>query len=329
MRLGIWTPAPQTIRPDPLTAPLLDALTQHGGGPDGNFEYAVRVLNRAEELGFDITLIAQRWFGPDLDSWIYAAALAPVVRKMEIMAAVHPGIADPRIMAKLGASIDRISGGRFCVNIVNGTRPQEHNMYGKWVESDGGRYKQMQEFIQVMKGLWTQEALTYNGDFYKIDGVKMPTRSVRAPYPPFYAASRADDGMNVVAQECDTWFVNYDKDRANYDQSLKRIEHEIGLMEDRVKTLGRTMNYGINAIVIIGETEEDAQAKADEHVRIASQAPVGTSGVGANLIGTPKTIVERMRRYEDMGVSLFMLHFWPMHEGLEEFGRKVLPDLRR
>ena len=82
MRLGIWTPAPQTIRPDPLTAPLLDALTQHGGGPDGNFEYAVRVLNRAEELGFDITLIAQRWFGPDLDSWIYAAALAPMVRKM-------------------------------------------------------------------------------------------------------------------------------------------------------------------------------------------------------------------------------------------------------
>src|SRR3954469_15470800 len=187
----------------------------------------------------------------------------------------------------------------------------------------------MQEFIQGMKGLLTQEALTYNGDFYKIDGVKMPPRSVRAPYPPFFAASRADDGMNVVAQECDTWFVNYDKDRANYDQSLKRIEHEIGLMEDRVKALGRKMTYGINAVVIIGETEEEAQAKADEHVRIASQAPVGTSGVGASLIGTPKTIAERMRRYEDMGVSLFMLHFWPMHDGLEEFGTKVLTELKR
>jgi FMNH2-dependent dimethyl sulfone monooxygenase len=84
-------------------------------------------------------------------------------------------------MAKLGASTDRISGGRFCITLVNGTRPQEHNMYGKWVESDGGRYKQMQEFIQVMKGLWTEDTLTYNGDFYKIDGVKMPTGSVRAP----------------------------------------------------------------------------------------------------------------------------------------------------
>jgi len=328
MRLGIWTPAPQTIRPDPLTQPLHDALTTHGGGPDGSFDYAVKVLNRAEELGFDITLIAQRWFGPDLDSWIYAAALAPVVRKMEIMAAVHPGIADPRIMAKLGASLDRISGGRFCVNIVNGTRPQEHNMYGKWIESDGGRYRQMQEFIQLMKRLWTEEAVTFDGDFYHLDGVKMPTRPVRAPHPPFYAASRADEGMNVVAQECECWFVNYDRDRAHYDQSLKRIEDEVGQMEARVGALGRKMQYGINAIVIIGETEEEAQAKADEHMRVAALSPVGVSGVGANLVGTPKTIVERMKRYEAMGIGLFMLHFWPMHDGLEEFGAKILPELK-
>jgi len=135
--------------------------------------------------------------------------------------------------------------------------------------------------------------------------------------------------MNVVAQECDTWFVNYDKDRANYEQSLKRIDHEMGLMEDRVRALGRKMNYGINAIVIIGETEAEAQAKADEHVRIATQCPVGASGVGANLIGTPKTIVERMKLYQSMGIDLFMLHFWPMHDGLEEFAEKIVPDLRR
>lgn len=330
MRLGIWTPAPQTIRPDPVTKPALDALTRHGGGVDANFDYAVKLLNRAEELGFDITLIAQRWFGPDLDSWIYAAALAPVVRKMEIMAAVHPGIADPRIYAKLGATIDRISGGRFCVNIVNGTRPQEHDMYGSWIESEGGRYRRMQEFIQLMKQLWTQERVDLDGEFYAMHGA-MPTRSVRSPHPPFYAASRADEGMDVVARECDTWFVNYDKDRANYEQSLKRIEREIGMMEDRVSALGRKMTYGINAIVIMGETEEDAQAKADEHVRVVSTDKsvfVGTSGVGANLIGTPKAIAQRIRRYEELGVGLLMLHFWPMHDGLEEFAQKVLPELK-
>ena len=328
MKLGIWCPAPQTIRPDPLTKPMLDALTQHGGGPDQSFDYAVKVLNRAEELGFDITLIAQRWFGPDLDSWIFAAALAPVVKKMRLMAAIHPGIFDPRIAAKMGATIDRISGGRFCVNIVNGTRPAEHNMYGRWIESDDGRYQQMHEFIRMMKGLWTEDQFTLDGEFYKIQDGKMPTRSVATPHPPFFAASRAEDGMNVVAQECDTWFVNYDKDHANYEASLKRISSEMALMEERVKSYGRKMNYGINAVVIIGETEEEAQAKAQEHVREASKAPVGTSGVGANLIGTPKTIAARMKLYEDMGISLFMLHFWPMHDGLEEFAQKVMPQLK-
>lgn len=331
MRLGIWTPAPQTIRPDPVTKPALDALTTSGGGPDASFDYAVRLLNRAEELGFDITLIAQRWFGPDLDSWIYAAALAPVVRKMEIMAAVHPGIMDPRIAAKLGASIDRISGGRFCVNIVNGTRPQEHNMYGSWIDSDEGRYRRMDEFIRVVKGLWTQESFTLEGEFYQLRDCVMPTRPVRTPHPPFYAASRADEGMSVVSQECDTWFVNYDKDRRHYAQSLRRIEDEIGQMEKRVSSIGRRMGYGINAVVFVADSDAEAEALADEHVRVVTTDPtvfVGTSGVGANLIGTPKTIVERMRRYEALGVDLFMLHFHPMHEGLEQFAEKVLPELR-
>ena len=75
-RFGIWCPAPLSIRPDMPVKPAFDALTRHGGGVDGNYLYAVDVLRRAEQLGFEITLIAQRFFGPDLNSWMLAAALA-------------------------------------------------------------------------------------------------------------------------------------------------------------------------------------------------------------------------------------------------------------
>lgn len=165
------------------------------------------------------------------------------------------------------------------------------------------------------------------GEFYSIENGRMPTRSVRAPHPPIYAASRSDDGMDVVARECDCWFVNYDKDHRNYEQSLKLMEREIGTMQKRVAEYDRHMEYGINAVIILGETEEDAQRKAQEHLDAVSRLQVGTSGVGANLIGTRKSIVEKIKRYEAMGIGLLMLHFWPMSAGLEEFGEKIMADL--
>lgn len=330
MRLGIWTPAPQSIRPDPSVRPAFEALLKHGGGVDESYLYAAKVLQRAEQLGFDITLIAQRWLGPDLDSWIFATALATQTKTMEIMAAAHPGILDPITAAKFGASIDRISGGRFCINIVNGRRQRETEVFGNWIDQTGPRYRRMHEFVKVMKGLWTQDDFSFDGEYYKVAHGTVPTKSVRAPYPPFYAASRVDDGMAVVSQECDCWFVNYEHDRFRYEENLKRIESEVAIMEQRVKSLGRKMQYGMNGLVIIADTDAEAERRADEYLKSVTTDPfhsVGVAGVGANFFGTPKTIIERMRRYQSMGVELFMLHFDPMHEGLEEFAQKILPEL--
>ena len=312
MRLGIWCPAPQTIRADHETKEAFRALTEHGGG-------------------FDISLIAQRYYGPDLDSWMFAASLAPLTSRIQLMAAVHPGIADPRVAAKMAVSLDRISGGRFCINIVNGLRQDEFDAYGHWLDQTGPRYRRMDEFIRVMKGLWTTKGFDFDGEFYKVHNGLLPTKSVREPHPPLYAASRVDEGMNIVARDCDAWFVNYEKDRTLYAQSLTRIEREMGSMQERLHSQGRShITYGINAIVVISETDEQAEHMAQEYLHAVQTDPtihVGTSGIGANLIGSPKTVLERMKRYEAMGIDLFMLHFHPMREGLETFARTVLPEL--
>jgi FMNH2-dependent dimethyl sulfone monooxygenase len=332
MRLGIWCPAPLSIRPDPLVQPAFDALTKHGGGVDLNFLYAADVLKRAEELGFELTLIAQRFFGPDLDSWMLASALAAQTKSIEIMAAAHPGIIDPRVVAKHAASIDRISGGRFCVNIVNGSRPQEFEVFGKLLASGEARYRRMHEFIQVMKGMWLHDDFKFKGEFYSVDYGTVPTKSVRSPHPPIYAASRVDEGMNVVAQECDAWFVNANRDYRQYDQTLTRIETEMGLMQQRCGELGRKMQYGLSACVLMADTDEDAIAIADGYMAQLARDPSinsASSAVGANLIGSPKTVLERIRRYESLGIDLLLLQFYPMRQGLDEFASKVLPELAK
>jgi alkanesulfonate monooxygenase SsuD/methylene tetrahydromethanopterin reductase-like flavin-dependent oxidoreductase (luciferase family) len=64
-----------------------------------------------------------------------------------------------------------------------------------------------------------------------------------------------------------------------------------------------------------------AQLAHDSSIKSASVA------VGANLIGTPRTVLERIRRYESLGVDLFLLQFYPMRQGLDAFALKVLPEL--
>jgi dimethylsulfone monooxygenase len=115
MRLGIWTPLPHVMRPEPEIETALSELSSQGvgGKVDRSFAFALNVVRRAEELGFDTTLVAERLVAPDLECWIVASALAAQTSRIEIMTAAHPGLITPQIVAKLGASLDRLSGGRF------------------------------------------------------------------------------------------------------------------------------------------------------------------------------------------------------------------------
>jgi FMNH2-dependent dimethyl sulfone monooxygenase len=108
MQFGIWTPLPHTIRPEPAmeraTAKLkLDVGTHPGEArKDGTFEFACDVVRRADALGFDTTLIAERFLGPDLEAWVLASALAVMTRRIELMVAVHPGMVTPQSSQKWG-----------------------------------------------------------------------------------------------------------------------------------------------------------------------------------------------------------------------------------
>ena len=138
------------------------------GGHDGTFRFACDVIRRADELGFDTTLIAERYLGPDLYAWVLASALAMVTKRIELMVAVHPGMVTPQVVAKMGSSLDRISGGRCAINIVNGWWKEEFDLFsnGTWI-GDADRYPRMGEYIQVIKGLWTDSDFNFDGAFYR------------------------------------------------------------------------------------------------------------------------------------------------------------------
>jgi FMNH2-dependent dimethyl sulfone monooxygenase len=232
----------------------------------------------------------------------------------------------------MGASLDRISGGRLSINVVNGWNVDEFNIFGNgaWLTDLNDRYTRMNEYIRVLKGLWTEESLDFQGKFYKVERGHLPLKTVQRPNPPIYAASSSNDGKETMAQYCDYWFV---PDRADYrlfDETIAHIKAEIADMEKRVKRYGRRMRYGKSAHVICANSVEEANAQADAFVAYGNTARYNKSAmvaINACLVGTADIIAERIRIYEEIGVDMLMLHFHPMMEGMQQFVAEVMPRL--
>jgi FMNH2-dependent dimethyl sulfone monooxygenase len=336
MRFGIWTPLPHTIRPEPRMERAIEALKGHGDdqGGDASFQFAVDVLQRGERHGFEVSLIAARQLGPDLEAWTMAAALSGHTTSMELMVAVHPGINTPQMVAKMGASLDRISGGRLSLNVVNGWNVDEFNIFGNgaWLTEPTDRYTRMDEYIQVIKRLWTEDSFDFDGKFYKFQNGNLPLKPRQKPNPPIYAASRSPSGKDTIAKYCDHWFVPDCQDYRRFDDTIALIKPEIANMQERAHRYGRKLGYGLSGHVICAPTLEEAQSRADSfeaYGKLARYNKSAMAALGACLVGTPDMIIERIKTYEQLGIDLLLLHFHPMIEGFDQFVEEILPSVKQ
>jgi FMNH2-dependent dimethyl sulfone monooxygenase len=304
-----------------------------GEGDDISLRFAIDLLQKAERHGFDMTLIAARHLGPDLEAWTLAAALATQTSTMELMVAAHPGINTPQMVAKMAASLDRISQGRCCLNIVNGWNEEEFETFGNgaWPVSEDERYARMDEYVQVIRGLFTQDPFTFEGSFYRVHNSRLPLKTRRMPSIPLYAASRSAAGKRTIAQFCDHWFVPDCRDFRLYQETCQLAVREIVQMNEMAGALGRQIGYGMSAHVVCAKTVEAARARAEaleEHGKRARYNRSSISGLAAGLVGTPDLIAERIIRYKDMGLGLMLFQFNPMEEGLDQFVSEVMPLVR-
>ncbi|HYH13904.1 MAG TPA: LLM class flavin-dependent oxidoreductase, partial [Flavisolibacter sp.] len=141
-----------------------------------SWSYVKRLAQRSEEIGFDLTLIAELFLNdikgesaPSLDAWSTAAALAAVTDKQELMVAVRPTFHNPAILAKQAANIAHISNNRLSLNVVSSWWQQEALKYGINYEQHDDRYARMKEWLEIVTGMWEKDNINYNGSYYKVE----------------------------------------------------------------------------------------------------------------------------------------------------------------
>lgn len=313
------------------------------------FDYVKEVAQAAEKLGFDMTLVAELFLndikGPEadvLDAWSTAAALAAVTEKIEILTAIRPGYHNPAVIAKQAANIDHISNGRFTLNLVSAWWEEEARQYAGQFTAHDDRYDRVEEYIDVLKGLWTEDTFSYDGKYYHIENAHLYPKPVQHPHPVLYAGGESPRGKQAIVDKCDAYVM--------HGGTVEEIATKIAGMQRLKEEAGKApfTRFGMAAYVICRDTEEEAQAelaritnvkdtsgyagyddftsKSQLEQKIALEDySVSNRGLRSNLIGTPEQIADRILEYEKVGLDLLILQFSPHLEEMERFAKQVKP----
>ncbi|MBA3919140.1 MAG: alkanesulfonate monooxygenase [Gemmatimonas sp.] len=324
-------------------------------GMDASWPYVQRLARRSEEIGFDLTLIAELFLNdikgieaPALDAWSTAAALAAVTHRLELMVAVRPTFHHPATLAKQAANIDRISNGRLSLNVVSSWWKDEARRYGSQFDEHDDRYARTSEWLEVLRGAWSQPSTTYRGRYYQVEDLVVepkPVSSFGRPHPVLYAGGESEAARTLISNRCDAYVMHGDP--------AERIAPKVADMQERRARAGLApMRCGMAAYVIVRDSEAEAQRELARITNVQPGSPgfgnyqdwiantqldqqvslqdysVSNRGLRANLVGTAEQVADRIRAYERAGVDLLLLQCSPQLEEMERFAETVIPLVR-
>jgi FMNH2-dependent dimethyl sulfone monooxygenase len=316
---------------------------------EATWEYVSRLARRSEEIGFDLTLIAELNLNdikgpeaPALDAWSTAAALAAVTKRLELMVAVRPTFHAPALLAKQAANIDRIAGpGRLSLNVVSSWWADEAKKYGVRFEQHDDRYARTAEWLEVVDGMWTRDHFSFRGKHYQVEDSVLQPKPVSQPRPVIYAGGESEAAKELISERCDAYVMHGD--------SPQRVGAKIADMSGRRerKGLGR-MTFGVAAYSIVRDTEKEAQKELaritdvkqtaagydnyqqwlagtnlEQHVSLEDYS-VSNRGLRSGLVGTPEQVAGRVAEFEAAGVDLLLLQCSPQLEEMERFAENII-----
>jgi pyrimidine oxygenase len=232
---------------------------------DGSFRRVLEVTKGAEALGFDFVLSPGIWRGRkgpsghwmrSLESMTTSAALLQATSRIAVFSTIHMTAYQPAIIAKMMTTLDQIGPGRVGLNLVTGSSYLDLSHVGLWRDglSHDERYDLADEWIEVVKRLWTEKVVSHKGKFFELNEATMGPKPSRIP--PLVNAGASERGFRFAAQNCDIGFISAG-DNPKYIESGKQA-----------KATARAMNkpdlkvYGL-VTVIPGETDDEAQTRLD------------------------------------------------------------------
>lgn len=332
---------------------------------DWRWEYNRDLVLKAEALGFDLVFALSQWLpkggyggvfdGNALDSFQTTAALTSITRRILLISTIHVlyGPLHPLHLAKWGATLDHISGGRWGINVVTGHREVEHRAFGTEQIEHDRRYELAAEFVDVLQRLWREdEPLSFSGrSSWKLQDAYV-TPKPRYARPLLVSATGSDAGIAYAARHSDVVFIT-SPGASDFASAIEVLPAHAERVKAAARGVGRRVRTLLNPMVISRETESETRAyyeaivarqdfrtpdgfqslKSDAHAWRGREGvdPPSRRAIGGNIevVGTPEQIVEQLVRLRRAGIDGLQLSFFDFKPDLEFFGDRILPLMKQ
>lgn len=328
------------------------------GKAEATWEENKRWAQAADRLGLDCIVPVARWRGyggranlgdRSFETFTWATGLLASTERIQVFATFHVPVAHPVLAAKMVATADHVSGGRFGLNIVAGWYTQELAMFGLTQKEHDERYVVADEWTQVLKQLWTLDGEhDFHGAYFDVPCGILEPKPLQKPYPLIMNAGTSPAGRTFAAKHSDVNFAGLTTFETAGAQiaEIKRFARE---------EFGREIRVFGRAHVVCRETQKEAD---DYYSRVhrelsdleAARAMTGISMVesqstdwsspemqliegnvagfwAVRLVGSPDNVVQRMLDLYQAGVDGLALSFVNYDEGLQQLEQLILPRL--
>jgi dimethylsulfone monooxygenase len=281
-----------------------------------------------------------------LEPFTWAAAVAAITERVQILATCHVPLFHPVMVAKQTATIDMISGGRFGLNIVAGWNGHDFAMFAHEQQAHDDRYAVAGEWVEFLKRIWTSyEPFDFNGHTYKARSVVSEPKPVQTPRPLLMSAGFSPAGQDFAQNHADMNFIAV-QDLTQAREAAAKVRHAA-----RVK-YGRDVLVWCGGWIVCRETRQEAEDFVDYVIRVngdrvtaeatlAEMIPQSHSirglaretllqrlmsgSFGLPLIGTPQDIVLRLKEIADAGIDGLALSWVDYGEGIAQYRNSLLP----
>ena len=295
-----------------------------------SFEALKQIWTEADRLGYHSATLYDLLNVPTLECWTTLSALAAVTERIRLtpLTLANP-YRPPALLAKMSATLDVISGGRLELGIGAGGGKADHLASGFSFPSTPVRVRMLEEALEVIKRLWTETRVDFQGRFYSLEGADNEPKPVQRPHPPVLIGGRGETHvLRAVASHADLCNMGF-------EMSLEEHQAKLQVLDEHCHRIGRDpkeIEVTHNTRVLIAEDERQfeemsAQAAAAANMSVSDYK----SSISRAVAGTPNQCIQQMERYLESGIKYFFLLFPdPIStDSLRLFAREVMPHFAR